>query len=274
MSCRPWILPKVCSHETSIWCSTRNCREEDISLVGNNRNFWWGTCASFSENCEAERNLLPTIDRLPLERPWRILKQLQPQVVGISHIRQGRVGHAGARIIQLYASLPQRSDSCFQVVGPDASVRKSYRMIRAGRRQFQERVPIDLKIDKSWFAFLVLERECFAKAHGLRVEVHGFVEILDIHSDVIQPKTRHLFLRRGTGRRHERSEAGSRNKQCQSTHPTHVNLPEIQDSSHRSVAPRNTPTKTLVGHRYGSRRGQSASTERLAAPWCYESRCR
>src|SRR5712691_9572504 len=58
MSCRPWILPKACSRETSTWCSTPKCREEDISLAGNNRNIWWETCASFSENCEPERTPL------------------------------------------------------------------------------------------------------------------------------------------------------------------------------------------------------------------------
>src|SRR5229473_2839851 len=60
MSCRPWILPKASSRETSTWCSTPKCREEDISLAGNSRNFWWETCASFSGNCEAEH---PSIRR-------------------------------------------------------------------------------------------------------------------------------------------------------------------------------------------------------------------
>ena len=48
------ILHKASSRETSIWCTTRKCREVGILRVGNSRNCWSKTCANFSGSCEPD----------------------------------------------------------------------------------------------------------------------------------------------------------------------------------------------------------------------------
>ena len=88
------------------------------------------------------------------------------------------------------------------------------------RLNFEERVLADLHVDETGLPLVVVDAECFREAHGLGVERDRFVEVRDVHPDVIQldESLVRAFRALGRNRGQHDTHQQSGNKQHASTH--------------------------------------------------------
>jgi hypothetical protein len=130
--------------------------------------------------------LLPLVHRFPGQRTGQKIQELEAYAIRVDRIRDAGEGRAGPRVVYLHAALAQRANGCFQVGWPDADVAQTHWTLRVCGRKFQECVACNLQVRERWLAFFIFDSEGLLESHHLRVEAHGFIEILDVDADVVE----------------------------------------------------------------------------------------